>query len=126
MMGHDPRKAISPKRTAERHPDIKGHCPACGWASLFVGEGGYITCSRLECPQPDAVSTLLEDRETEHVVRLSADSWTVRHPLRERIGDALMACSLNEYLHNIDQPEELGTFRARCEAHDAWSWEKLT
>jgi hypothetical protein len=106
---------------------IQGHCPACGKAALFVGEGGYVTCSVLTCPEPDAVSTLLDDRETEHIVRLDADGWTVRHPLRERLGDALMACRIHDYLREIDQPEELGTFRARLETEDpdVWSWEKI-
>lgn len=39
--------------------EVKGRCPACGWETLFVGEGGYITCSRLECPRPDTVTELL-------------------------------------------------------------------
>lgn len=38
---------------SERYPEIKGHpCPACG-GMLFVGEGGYITCSWHQCPSPD-------------------------------------------------------------------------
>jgi hypothetical protein len=41
-------------------PLVKGRCPACGATSLFLGDGGYVTCSRLDCPQPDAASTLLE------------------------------------------------------------------
>ncbi|MER7813830.1 hypothetical protein [Streptomyces sp. NPDC096153] len=40
--------------------DVQGRCPACGKTSLFLGAGGYVTCSRLECPEPDAASTLLE------------------------------------------------------------------
>lgn len=40
--------------------DVKGRCPACGWTSLFLGDGGYVTCSRIDCPEPDAASTLLE------------------------------------------------------------------
>lgn len=39
---------------------IQGQCPACHGSSLFVAEGGYITCSRLDCPDPEAVTTLLE------------------------------------------------------------------
>ncbi|MFE2017569.1 hypothetical protein ACFW9O_05865 [Streptomyces sp. NPDC059499] len=39
---------------------VRGCCPACGQPSLFLGAGGYVTCRRLECPQPDAASTLLE------------------------------------------------------------------
>lgn len=41
------------------HVDVQGRCPACGKTSLFLGDGGYVTCSRLECPEPDAASTLL-------------------------------------------------------------------
>lgn len=105
---------------------VQGHCPACGAQSLFVADEGHITCSFVSCPQPDAVSLILDDRETEHIAQLGANGWTVRHPLRERIGDALMTCSLNDYLRDIDQPEELGTFRARREAEDVWSWERIT
>ncbi|WP_435610874.1 hypothetical protein [Streptomyces sp. C10-9-1] len=41
-------------------PLVQGRCPACGSASLFLGDGGYVTCSRIDCPEPDAASTLLE------------------------------------------------------------------
>ncbi|MCX4444758.1 DUF6085 family protein [Streptomyces albidoflavus] len=41
-------------------PLVQGRCPACGWSSLFLGVGGYITCSRIDCPTPEAASTLLE------------------------------------------------------------------
>ncbi|MCI3277596.1 hypothetical protein [Streptomyces cylindrosporus] len=39
--------------------DVQGRCPACRWRSLFVGDGGHITCSRLECPTPEAADQLL-------------------------------------------------------------------
>ncbi|MFJ5886824.1 DUF6085 family protein [Streptomyces californicus] len=45
-------------------PTVQGRCPACGAISLFLGSGGYVTCARIECPEPDAASTLLE-RTTE-------------------------------------------------------------
>ena len=41
-------------------PLVQGSCPACRGASLFLGDGGYATCSRIDCPEPDAASTLLE------------------------------------------------------------------
>lgn len=41
-------------------PLVKGRCPACWSASLFLGIGGYVTCSRIDCPAPDAASTVLE------------------------------------------------------------------
>lgn len=41
-------------------PLVKGNCPACGGSSLFLGDGGYVTCSRIDCREPDAASTMLE------------------------------------------------------------------
>ncbi|MGV9579751.1 DUF6085 family protein [Streptomyces sp. NPDC003509] len=41
-------------------PDVQGRCPACGNTRLFLGAGGYVTCPRIGCPEPDAASTLLE------------------------------------------------------------------
>lgn len=39
--------------------DIQGRCPACRGNNLFLGNDGYITCSRLDCPRPDLVTELL-------------------------------------------------------------------
>jgi hypothetical protein len=41
-------------------PLVKGNCPACGHASLFLGSGGYVTCSIAACREPDAASRVLE------------------------------------------------------------------
>lgn len=46
-------------------PLVKGNCPACGTAGLFLGDGGYVTCSLIGCPEPDAASTVLERRTAE-------------------------------------------------------------
>nr|WP_281364772.1 DUF6085 family protein [Streptomyces typhae] len=42
-------------------PHVQGRCPACGAAGLFLGNGGYITCSVIDCPQPDAATEVLAD-----------------------------------------------------------------
>ena len=39
---------------------VQGRCPACGATSLFLGAGDYVTCSRLECREPDAATAALE------------------------------------------------------------------
>jgi hypothetical protein len=44
---------------AAAHPIVQGRCPACRGASLFLGSGGYVTCSRLDCPNPSAADELL-------------------------------------------------------------------
>lgn len=41
-------------------PHVAGDCPACGHPVLILGEGGYITCSLIDCPDPEAVTKLLE------------------------------------------------------------------
>jgi hypothetical protein len=39
--------------------NVQGRCPACSGSSLFLGEGGHVTCSRSDCPSPTAVDNLL-------------------------------------------------------------------
>lgn len=50
---------------AEGYPRVAGRCPGCGGSSLFLGSGGYVTCARLDCPDPLAgdVDHLREDRD---------------------------------------------------------------
>ncbi|MFJ6363414.1 hypothetical protein ACIQIE_19820 [Streptomyces globisporus] len=43
--------------------DVQGRCPACGAASLFLGEGGHVTCARIECPNPCAADDMLHGGE---------------------------------------------------------------
>lgn len=40
-------------RADERAKFVQGDCPACGRKGLFIGDGGYLTCSQGDCPQPD-------------------------------------------------------------------------
>lgn len=58
----DTSRAASTAPLAVGLPLVKGCCPACGTAGLFLGDGGYVTCSLIGCPEPDAASTLLERR----------------------------------------------------------------
>ncbi len=105
---------------------VAGHCPmGCG-TTLFVGSGGHITCSYIPCPDPCAVDQILGDAETEHVVEFRAGEFTVRHPLRERIGDALLTCSLHTHLAGLPGPPvQLGRYRARFDGV-AWAWQALS
>ena len=40
-------------------PLVRGRCPACGRASLFLGSGGHATCSIIDCPDPCAADKML-------------------------------------------------------------------
>ena len=72
---------------------VVGYCPACGGSSLFLGDGGYDTCSRSDCPNPAAASDILDDRETQHIVghsqALSDVESRVRREVAEEIAQAI-------------------------------------
>lgn len=83
----------------------------CG-ETLFVGSGGYITCSFIHCPRPDAVSDILADRETEHIVELDRETFSVQHPLRERLDGDLFRCKLHAESSEMDGPPRVtGRYR---------------
>lgn len=92
---------------------VSGHCPmGCG-ETLFVGEGGHITCSFIRCPNPGAVARILRDPETEHRVLFSETSFIVTHPLRERLDGGLAKCELHRWLtERGGPPVRPGVYRA--------------
>ncbi|MEU9888654.1 DUF6085 family protein [Sphaerisporangium sp. NPDC051011] len=115
----------------ERRPPMRdslaAYCPmGCG-RTLFVADGGFITCSYVHCPRPTAVADLLEDRETEHIVRFGLETFTVRHPLRERLDESLMDCALHDHVKGLAGPPiRPGQYRARARTDgQGWTWEPL-
>lgn len=62
-------------------PRVTGTCPACGGHdTLFVAQGGHITCNRSDCPDPGAVADLL-DRPDYHVLDVGPDGWALQHAI---------------------------------------------
>jgi len=113
--------------------DVQGNCPmGCG-EGLILGEGGVIWCAALLCPRPTAAAEILADRESEHIVIFGETEFTVRHPLRERLDDALMDCELHKDIAAMDGPPVTpGTYRARWADYNAatpgygrWTWEAI-
>jgi hypothetical protein len=108
---------------------VQGHCPmGCG-ETLMLGSGGYVTCGFLPCPRPTAVSDILHDQETQHIVELEPKTFTIRHPLKERLDDALMDCALHDYLTVLDGPPAApGRYRVTFNPDfgpPTWLWEHL-
>lgn len=105
--------------------EINGFCPmGCGW-TLASNEDGNVICLHANCPRPTAVGEILGHKETEHVVRFLATSFTVRHPLRERLDDELMECPLGAHLASLSGPPvRPGTYRA-VQCGGDWSWAKI-
>lgn len=87
-------------------------CPmGCG-ATLHLMPVGVIRCLARKCPEPMAASMILADEETEHVVVYKGGTYVVRHPLRERIGDALVECELAAAVFCLsDHPQQDGRYR---------------
>lgn len=51
--------------------NIKSWCPACkSKDTVFVGSGGYLTCSWTECPEPDYLKAW-----TQHVEDVRGSTW---------------------------------------------------
>ncbi|TXS35744.1 hypothetical protein [Streptomyces sp. OR43] len=92
------------------YPDVRGRCPACGNTRLFLGSGGYVTCPRIGCPEPDAASTLLG--HAVGIEQLAADrdqaAATVERVRAEcaAIGTPHICNAVDRILAVLDQPKE--------------------
>jgi hypothetical protein len=108
------------------HPKVRGFCPmGCG-RTLFLGSSGYVTCSLVGCPRPDAVVDLLAEDEPEHVVTFTEDGFTIRHPLRERLDGQLEDCDLHRWCLNLPGPPvALGQYRVPLEDGAPTSWQPV-
>lgn len=85
--------------------DVIGFCPACGSPELSLLDTGHLHCGNVDCVQRTAPHQLLQDSETDHIVRIETHwpeahrlSYTLRHPLIERLGDGIMSCHLANWL----------------------------
>lgn len=77
--------------------DVVGHCPACQSQKIHVfSDTGMFKCLNRSCPEPGAVNLLLRLDEQLHFMKVHHDgSWTVRHPLIERIHpENLFSCEI--------------------------------
>lgn len=94
-------------------PMVKWICPACGSATLVLHDD-KVMCEHAGCPRPDTVWLLLSDVEIEHIVRLNESDFTIRHPLRERVGTELLDCRMHTAVGDAlaeHNDLEVGTYR---------------
>jgi len=107
---------------------VNGYCPAgCGRTLMFDPTNGWVSCSASDCARPTAVTELLADSESEHVVQLSQVTFTVRHPLRERLDDGLWECELHDWIKDQPKaPHPPGRYRVvRTRPEHPWTWTRL-
>lgn len=118
--------------------DVQGYCPACGERTLHLTSGGFIKCLNHDCTRRDAASLLLMDSEVEHLVDLTDEGFTVKHPLRERVEGDLFDCDIFAHvqadINNDWVSKGPGRYRVVFVGHDPVSsslhaqmclWERL-
>ena len=89
---------------------VAGHCPMCGH-DLMLNAALQIECRNIECPDEDAVHKLLQDTERTHIVTVEDDRFHVKHPLRERINDEILTCTIHERLTTLPKQPKPGSYR---------------
>lgn len=110
---------------------VQGRCPACGASSLFLGSGGYVTCSIDRCPDPGMASDILADGERYHIVVLGEETFAVQHPLRERTRGVLFDCGLHRHIAGMDgPPRKPGKYRvvegqSLADGSPRWIWSAI-
>lgn len=58
------------------YPRVQGRCPmGCG-STLFLGAGGYVTCSLIGCPDPGRADKLLHAEESAPRKNRLVAEWT--------------------------------------------------
>jgi Family of unknown function (DUF6085) len=103
---------------------VQGYCPmGCG-RTLRLSSSGLVVCFDRNCPRPNAVSDLLQDNETEHIVWMNDERWLVRHPLWERIVGRMDSCTLTTDLNEMGPPESAGRWRAH-KLDDGWKLQPI-
>lgn len=46
--------------------EITTRCPSCGCQTLFIGTGGHLTCSLIDCQCPSVASKIAELQAKAH------------------------------------------------------------
>lgn len=80
--------ALQPASTAPLAaglPLVQGRCPACGRASLFLGNGGHVTCSIIDCPNPSLAD---EQLHGEQPVKAATEATQLGREVASRHGQA--------------------------------------
>lgn len=106
---------------------VQGFCPmGCGETLQLYD--GIIRCTNMDCSNSAAVTTILLDRQTEHVVYVDKHgNWSAKHPLRERLGDLLLDCDIEVGVEEMfdagaDVP---GKYVFTYDGSGDWSWRPL-
>lgn len=96
----------------------------CGQTLHLSANTSMIMCLDPACPDQGAAQKILSDPQSEDVVIFGADSFTVRHPLKERLGD-LVACPVHSACSMLPGAPGSGAYRASVTSEGVLRLEKL-
>lgn len=108
---------------------VQGFCPmGCGQV-LYAEEmstENKIICMGEDCPRPLAAQEILSDGETGHIVTFRGEGFTIRHPLRERLGNDLVDCLFHRFCSGLPGAPNGrdATYRARPDG-SGWIFEVI-
>lgn len=114
-------------------PHIQGRCPACGTGGLFLADGGYITCSLADCPQPDAATEVIADFwEARQHAGFTFCPQNVGHvtmtafakKVTEKVAAVAQRASAVEYANEQKQRAEKAEQRLRAAEFTARHWKQ--
>lgn len=93
---------------------VLGACPSCGKRSLRAAWGpgkaqASIECGFGDCERPTAVQEVLDgDHPEHHVLHAYEDTWSIEHPLIERLNGVLFDCPVHQQMRDEDGPPRGG------------------
>ena len=108
-------------------PKVSGSCPM-GCGQTLVLDGERVVCRAYACDNPTAAHEVLTEVVTFHMVRFyENDTYSVIHPLRERIEVAGIGdCHLNFYLRDRSGPPVgPGLYRADRRGQGRWVFARV-
>lgn len=60
-----------------KHEEIITRCPSCSSrGTLFVGTGGHLTCSVIDCPEPSVGDAITRLRGKVHIAEVLVEEYT--------------------------------------------------
>lgn len=83
----------------------------CGH-TIYLTLDGQLVCGNGSCPDRLAAHKLLHEPERDHVATVEDGRFNLKHPLRERINDDLLSCSIHARLSKLRAlPSTSGAYR---------------
>lgn len=103
---------------------VEGRCPSCEKEELALSSSGEIYCVDKACARPKAVTEILKNASTKHIVKLTSYNFSVQHPLIERLEDGVFECELvKELTYSSNPPKPTGVYQV-VRTSTGWDWSR--